>query len=376
MLRLTGLIAALLMLTGCLPGNTGVEAILDLRGKAFEDAVLQEVALEESSSLSAEDLIRLLRHIQVEAKGTPSYYFASLFQLACLRAESSQVGGLAQLFASIPLDSPDRYHTLPPVLTLIMERELVQLRATPPLLKFPEQDLPSLKWQKEMSPSLATASRFALSALVPFNETRKAAAEKQRIDFQTNGPLYWKTVDRFLLDQPNGGADELLAFHWDSWCGTGSDAFYESHTAMIFFALVHEKRYAEAVGAALAVTTSAEESSSERFNAQRREFLTLCGIDGGKLIAGTLAARDIGYCNQHLSRSDLLRLIDRNQPEQALKYLIEIERLVSHQVGTEYFVQAIAPLRELQESRGKRGFFSNWFSSTPNPVESREATLR
>jgi hypothetical protein len=341
MLKFTGCLAALLLLTGCSAEDRGVDAIVKLKGKEFEDAVWYRlVSEEESPQLSTNDTIRLLEKIQTDSSGgsAPSKSFDDLFKLACKKANATHYDALAKIFTTLPTDSWSRRTLWPSLTGLYMERELIGLRASPPAaLEFPSGDAPSIPLPKEISPELAAAAQFALTVSASFNAARKKASEKPQISFQNNQALYWKAVDTFLLGLAKHPVDDLLAFQWASFCGTGAEEFAEPNSVMVFLALVHEKRHAEAVGALLRILASEEvQYSYEPATSQRKEFLALCGLDTTRLVIGALAARDIGNADQYVPTADLLRLIGGHAAQKAVPSLIEIARRASTHEKTEY----------------------------------------
>ncbi|MEO6848505.1 MAG: hypothetical protein ABI254_14725, partial [Chthoniobacterales bacterium] len=137
---------------------------------------------------------------------------------------------------------------------------------------------------------------------------------KPTIAYLANEAQFWKQINALAGNYEKVRVDDLLHYQWGFLCGNGSDHFYGPRSQALFLALLREKRYREAVGAALEVHIDSAE-----------KFLKLTGLDWEAVVIGGLV--DINLMkggNLRIQRAALLALLGAYGTERSARLLIEI----------------------------------------------------
>lgn len=258
--------------------------------------------------------------------------FWRLFDEAAAGADGPQLAQLAAIFARLQPDSTERNILGLPLLSGGLRLAVEKLKPGPIRTEFPAP--PSAKANPKISADLNAAWNSYRAAVRPFHALVKEAEARPRIQFQTHQSQYWQRIHDLLLQKPGSRAEDFLAYEWGGMCGTGSASFRAPNSHAVLLSLLQEKRYPEAVGAALGLEQG--DFSGSEFDAQ--EFLSLCTPDWEPIVAGALAENILGNPETRSlgDSQNLLRMLGRHGSKKSADRLIELAELADGPTRPDY----------------------------------------
>lgn len=203
-----------------------------------------------------------------------------VFQRACAQARTEDLPVLCEIFEKIP-----EHYTQSLIFPALAEVWLRGngLATKPPVPKFPPLESSPVVpagYPKNLQKALERYRQVA----APF-ENLKASAPAMR-SFAAHRKEYYDLLARLVGPGPGPFTDQVLAFHWGSWCGTGSEVFRKPQAAALAVALVRDERWAEAAGALLQADFGKEASGADA-------VLAALLPDLEEVLAGALASQGL-----------------------------------------------------------------------------------
>ena len=248
-------------------------------------------------------MIGALREVEKNLDSKDAYAFWNTFETACRRAQPDEIQKLAGIFEAFPADSYYKAKLFSALANAWLSREVpAQLSERP---EFPQPTTPVPSALAAYPKDLREAAERDLQVATPFQSlTEDRKPGESSTDYQTHEPDYWKLISQLLAKKDGPFTEKFLAYRWGGWCGTGSDQFRDPQSFALLMALVADKRWAEAAGAALNMTPSGEVGGALR-------VLSACVPDPEKVVIGGLAAIDLGPKNYRIEsrRATLLALL-------------------------------------------------------------------
>jgi hypothetical protein len=199
-------------------------------------------------------------------------FLGMVFRMACVQARTEDLPVLCEIFERVP--EPYMQSLIFPALAEVWLREN-GLAAKPPVPKFPPVE-PVPVVPADYPENLKKALERYRQVMAPF-EKRKASAATAR-SFEAHRKEYFDLLAQLVGPGPGPFTDKVLAYHWGSWCGTGSEVFRKPQAAALAVALVRDERWAEAAGALLQADFGKEAPGADALLAalipDREEVLT------------------------------------------------------------------------------------------------------
>ena len=278
--------------------------------------------------LSKTDWFRLLERLCEESEAAleqdssyASWHIKDIYKKACAQAEAADFPRLVKFYEKSPEFLRMRGQMLVPLAQLWVRQELAQIAAEKPgPVKLPPLD----KYTGAMasySPELTEARNTYLAAMQPCkNREEIISYDKYQKDY-TNILISLLKREKYDGDEPRSA--RLASFYEERGdCGFRDTSFDDSQPMGIWMALLAERRFPEAVGAAMLLQHNEEEMIVE--------FLKLCGLDWEKIFLGALASdTEHNRWRGRLSAGALhgfLRTIAAQGSEQCVPLLMELSR--------------------------------------------------
>ena len=271
---------------------------------------IADVLWDHPNSISVREMLTALTESTADRSSTA---FATIFSNACRLADAETFPDLVRIFDALP---PESYKK--EILFTPLADAWLRLRISPNLLQTPVVS--------EMIAASAAADpndyQSELHEAVREYERIKApflTLKKGKVDFQTNQGSYWNLVSRLLRQEGGPWTEDLFAYRWGGYCGTGQHRFEVPQSRAILMALVADQRWSEAAGAALEVTPSADPEPSLR-------ILETCVADPLKPVVGYLAALDLhprGF-SKRMRQATLLGFLLRLPGDDRVRLLTEL----------------------------------------------------
>ena len=262
-----------------------VDDILSLHGKALFAAARAA----EASKFSVPDAIRIAKRLSVERDSAGGDYvdrrvFESLFKYACDNADANELAEIIQLYVTLDPESIERVSLLRPLAARWIDEELKNLRSGSLAFKLESADL-AVPADLENAPSdLIDAWKAFKQATRAYDLKFERRSGVKMIAFQSNRHAFYRLVDELLLKKGEGLAEKLTNFGWSGGCGAGYELLSYPQSLTVFMALLHERRIAEAVGAALYV--KGHMPPMAHGIDLRIAFLEKCGLEWELIFAG------------------------------------------------------------------------------------------
>jgi hypothetical protein len=214
-------------------------------------------------------------------KAAPGDRFVGMvFRRACVQARTEDFPVLCEIFEKIP-----EHHTQSLIFPALAEVWLRGngLAANPPVPKFPTLESAPVV-PAGYPENLRKALERYRQVVAPF-ENLKAPARATR-SFAAHRKEYFSLLTQLVGPGPGPFTDKVLAYHWGSWCGTGSEVFRKPQAAALAVALVRDERWAEATGALLLADFGKEASGADA-------LLAALLPDREEVLAGALASQGL-----------------------------------------------------------------------------------
>lgn len=247
---------------------------------------IHDILISHPDDVPVSDMIGALREAEKDLGKKEAYAFWKTFEIACRRAQPDEMPALTSIFEVFPEDSYYKTKLFLALANAWLSREIPpQLPARP---KFPQPTAAIPSAPTGYPQDLREAAERYLQVSTPFQSlTEERKPDQTSTDYQTHKPEYWKLASQLLAKKDGPFTEKFLAYRWGGWCGTGSDQFQDPQSFALLMALATDKRWAEAAGAALNVTSSGEVGGALR-------VLSACVRDPEKVVVGGLAAIDLG----------------------------------------------------------------------------------
>lgn len=276
-----------------------VDEILQLRGKAYSDAVEAIAGYDERPKVSFDDLVRLLNGFHLEPatkkKGDEALegilVWERAFFAACRAGGKSHLAELIDLFVHGPISNSNHGILLSPLAVPWIEQELDTIESEP-LEEFalPESPAPLPARVQAMPEELQSAVRAYRAASTPFDTAFRLKEKEPWISFQENTDAFWIAANQILIGETKEALPRLRQFAWSGQCGTGLTMLTGPQDFLLFMGLLHERRLPEAIGGALMLDDSWPfgTSSAPRTFHIRRRLLQHCKLDWEAICVGGL----------------------------------------------------------------------------------------
>lgn len=229
--------------------------------------------------------------------------FSEALKNAGARARAGDWLGAAEILESFPGDSYYKRKLFSDLAFVWMLLEVPPQLPDKPEFPQPSTALPCAPTGYPQD--LREAAEFYLQVVTPFQLLTEARKPDQTsTDYQTHKVDYWNLTAQLLAKKDGPFADKFLAYRWGGWCGTGSDQFRDPQSIALLMALVADKRWAEAAGAALSVAPREDIGGALR-------VLSACVPDAKKVVIGGLSVIDLGPKEYRIEarRATLLALL-------------------------------------------------------------------
>jgi len=280
------LLQTLLLLVVTLRGNAaqpeGFDALMARGDEAFRKGTLEFYSgdLPYSSAQLCRLTARAFRVDPTDLSTT-----CRLFCAACDCGNAATLPDLINLFFEVfPADADYERREVFCALAGLWLRVQVP-GALEPSAKFLPPPLPSVFLPGGYPKKLRSALDRYREVSGPCRDLFEKERNRDWIAFQTHQADYWKLVGQMLRREKGPFTEKILAYGWGGGCGTGSEVFLEPHSYAILLALVSDRRWAQAAGAAMAV------QNSQGFRGAAR-VLSACVSDAADVLVGGLAYAD------------------------------------------------------------------------------------
>lgn len=282
--------------------------------------------------------------------------FVRIFGWACGRAESRDLPALAENFASLPDQSYYKSLAFQSLADAWMRLNIPSHLEDKPV--FPPAAEPMPERANAMAPEFRQAAERCWQVEDPFRALMKSRTPD--IDFQTHGAEYWKLAGQLFSGKNGPFTEKFLRYRWGGWCGTGSDQFRTPHAVALVIALVADRRWAAATGAALQVGPGDDfDGSLQVLRTTLEDPVTV--LVGGLALGGFTADRE--------SLAPLLAHILRLPGDDRVEKLIQLASHAGPKSSPLYF-RALAKFVPTGPSRvspdGNRIFGWGWGTSADN----------
>lgn len=324
---------------------------------------IHDILISHPDDVPVSEMIGALREAGKDLGENDGFAFWKTFEVACRRAQPEEMQTLAGIFEALPADSYFKAKLFSAMAEAWISREVpAQLPGRPEFPK-PATAIPSAPagYPQDMREA---AERY-LQVVTPFQLLTEARKPDQKsTDYQTHEVEYWNLAAQLLAKKEGPFTEKFLAYRWGGWCGTGSDQFRDPQSIALLMALAADKRWAEAVGAALNVAPSEEVGGALR-------VLSACVPDAEKVVVGGLALIDLSPKNYRIEsrRAALLTLLLTMPGDGRVKTITRLASLAPPDALTVYF-RALGKLvrRELPppDKNGSIRWFGGSWSSGDN----------
>jgi len=199
-----------------------------------------------------DSLTRLRKEILRQEKDGPDRWKAvSAFREACKSGDDATWPELLKLFEEL-FDSQTKASAFPALADLWLRLNISDIPAPGPLSPLP-RTVPDRV--TELSPELRHCwELFVMSG--PPVASLSYGNPPATISYQANRETYWQRVEDMLNRRNGPWVEDLRAYGWGGWCGTGSDSFRTPHSFVLLLAHLAEKNQDAARKAALQINTS------------------------------------------------------------------------------------------------------------------------
>ena len=324
-LRCLGLVAALTV-TAASAEQRSVDDILSLQPARPAD----------TSELSTRDVIRRVERLAAErnAIGTDALNrdaLKSFFELACENADVNELADLIHVYVTLDPQSFEKFLLLPPLAARWIHEELKSISSDSlPRKQTADVAVPA---ELENAPSeLVNAWKIFKQATRAYDLKFERRRGTKMIDFQSNERAFYELVDELLLKRGEGLAEKLANFGWSRWCGTGHELLSDPQSLTIFMALLHERRLAEAIGAAVYI--KGDELFTTRDLDIRIEFLEKCGVDWELVFAGAQLDSEIDVPQKW--NKAYLRALAKYRSDRAASLVVQLAQRARPELRAEY----------------------------------------
>ncbi|MEO6054494.1 MAG: hypothetical protein ABIP97_10815 [Chthoniobacterales bacterium] len=267
------------------------------------------------------EMIRLLERENTKDKPVRDWSFSTLFSRACSQATEQEYPALLNVYRKLPTaESYQHAGYFASICALATRLEIAKIQ--PAILNFPAAPKSEKILPKDFPPELARYWEFYRTLEGPLRALVENPVNKPTIGVQTNEENFTKLLDAMLLTPGQVRVEDFLRFRWSGWCGTGSDMFYVPLSQAVFLALLQEKRYQEAAGAALNVYSNGM-LMERRSDFGVDKFLRRIGVDTEEAAIGALVDTDI-LGNYKQNREGLLQTLGGYGTEKSVRLLMEL----------------------------------------------------
>jgi hypothetical protein len=330
-----GLIVALTV-TFASPEQRSVDDILSLDGKALFAAAKKA----DVSEFSSRDVIRIAKKLSAERNNIGKddlnrYALGSFFEHACKKADVNELAEVIQLYVTLDLESFEKFLLLPPLAARWIHEELKSI-SSDSLPREQSADV-AVPAELENAPTeLVNAWKIFKQATRAYDLKFERRPGTKMIDFQSNKRAFYGLVDELLLKRGEGLAEKIANFGWSGGCGTGYERLSDPQSLTIFMALMHERRLAEAIGAAVYI--KGHEPFTTRDIDIRIEFLEKCGVDWELVFAGAQLdsenwnkanLRALAKYRSDRAASLIVQLAQRARPELRAAYAASLATFIA-----------------------------------------------
>jgi len=336
-----GLIVALTVAVAAAE-QPNVDDILSLHGKALFAAAKKA----DASKFSTRDVIRIAERLSAERNNLGKddlnrYALDSFFEHACKKADVNELAEVIQLYVALDPEDLERFSLLRPLAARWIDEELKNLRSGSLAAKLESADL-AVPANLENAPSdLIDAWKAFKQATRAYDLKFERRLDGKMIAFQSNERAFYRLVDDLLLKRGEGSAEKLANFGWSGWCGTGNELLSHPQSLTLFMALLHERRIAEAVGAALYIKGYMPPMAHGID--LRIAFLEKCGLDWELIFAGAqldsenhLSSRwhpadlqALGYYGSDRAASLVVEMAQRAEPQTREQYAASLATFIT-----------------------------------------------
>ena len=286
------------MLPAAVAAESTIDALLALEGETLFN-VERQLAYDWKDRLSADELVAFTAKLLAAERELPKEHphrgaFTSYFEKACGKAGAPQLERLVDIYSAIDPGGFDRQGVLAPLATAWLMNDLAARGEIAPV------ELPP--FAGTLPPGLADAPQELVAAWQLYKRATQAfdaafrgpERQHQTISFQMNKRSFYQVIDGILQGRGENLAEQLAAYAWSGWCGTGSDSLERPQAIGLLIALLQEGRIREAIGAAVHLQSDRPLISADGRQNARIEFLKRCGLDWESLMAGARIDSDLG----------------------------------------------------------------------------------
>ena len=244
---------------------------------------------------SAADLVRLADKLALTVKGFSEREssednmnpFGSVFEEACLAADSDQLDQLIVIYSRLKPDAFEKFNSLPNVALACIRRELQAIEKEEVRVDFSDEKIVPSEELSRAPEVLVNAWQLYQQVRLTYERDFPKPNAGEKMDAYGNQRSFYKSVEAALSGKLQSADSDLRKY-----VETGANCLdlheiYDSAEIATLVMLVHERRFKDAIGASLAVANQNDHTgpTEQKLDAVI-EVLRALKVDWEGIVAG------------------------------------------------------------------------------------------